>query len=248
MKSAARKSMVTGVCGLVTAAGLMAMVGGMGGCVSYASYPAVAQNTATNDPNTPAMEEVMMAGLRWVVNKYPPGPVSPTGEAPETPTDIAVNLPPGVKPAVYLHVASAVPGGHPLTARMATLPTYHVGGIRIRGDEASLWVFRPAVDLGQSATGGPVYQEVRVWLRGGFQPWHVVSSLESTPGTGEMPELSYYTPEPPPTVHAAAPADSTYKPSPRAQPTATGQEQAPPGGDEPRMDQPEPLAGPQPKR
>lgn len=232
MNSAAWKSMA--VCGLMAA--------GLAGCVSYASYPPVAENTATNNPNTPAMEEVMMAGLSWVASKYPPGPVSPIGEKAERPYDVAVNLPPGVKPNVYRRVAAAVPGGQPLTPENANLPTYHVSEIRVRGDEASVWIFRPAMDLGPSPTGGPVYQEVRLWLRGGLQPWHVVSSLEQTPGMGEMPALTYYEPEAPPTVHAAAPMESTYTPAPR--PYATGQEQSPPGGD---MPQTEPPPGGQPR-
>jgi hypothetical protein len=222
------------VCGLAALAG----------CVSYASYPPVAKNTAINDPNSPAMEEVMMAGLRWVASKYPPVPVSPTGEQPDRPADVAVNLPPGVKPNVYRRVAAAVPGGQPLIPENANLPTYHVASIRVRGDEANVWIFRPAMDLGPSPTGGPVYQEVKLWLRGGLQPWHVVSSLEQTPGTGEVPELSYYREEEPPVRHAAGPMDSTYKPAPKA--VATGQEQTPPAGDAP-MPQTEPPPAGQPR-
>lgn len=240
MNSAARKSIGLGICGLALAAGLA-------GCVSYASYPPVPQNTASNDPNNPAMEEVMMVGLRWVATKYPPGPVSPIGERPATPAEIAVNLPPGIKPAVYRRVAAAVPGGHPLTSETASLPTYHVSGIRVRGDEASIWIFRPALDLGPSPAGGPVHQEVKLWLRGGFQPWHVVSSLEHTPGTGEMPELSYYEPEPPPIRHASLPAEGTYKPAPRAAPIVTGTEQTPPAGDSPAMPTTEPPPAGQPR-
>lgn len=214
-------------------------VAALAGCVSYASYPPVPRNTAINDPNSPAMEEVMMAGLRWVASRYPAGPVSPTGEQPERPADIAVNLPPGVKPNVYRRVAAAVPGGQPLIPENANLPTYHVASIRVRGDEANIWIFRPALDLGPSPTGGPVYQEVKLWLRGGLQPWHVVSSLEQTPGTGEMPALTYYTEEAPPVVRAAGPMESTYKPSPK--PVATGQEQSAPAGDPVPAEQSQPT-------
>lgn len=207
--------------------GLMVVVAaGLAGCVSYASYPAVPKNTAINDPNTPAMEEVMMAGLRWIAAKYPPRASSPTGEALGPAPDVAVNLPKGVKPNVYRRVAAAVPGGQPLTQQNQNLPTYHVTEIRVRGDQANIWILRPSFDLGAAPSGGVVYQEVKLWLRGGLQPWHVVSSLDRTPGSGDTPELAFYEPEGPATVRASAGESGTYKPKPK--PVASGQEQSPP--------------------
>src|SRR5262245_49051204 len=110
----------------------------LAGCVSYANYPPVARDTAIHNPNAPAMEEVMMAGLRWVATKYPPVATSPTSPTP--PAAVAVNLPGNVKPKVYRRVAAAVPGGEPLTTGNQGLPTYHVSSIRIRGDQANIWI------------------------------------------------------------------------------------------------------------
>jgi hypothetical protein len=222
MKSAAWMSVAV----LVAAAGL-------GGCMSYASYPAVPKNTAINNPNTPAMEEVMMAGLRWVASKYPPRASSPTGEPAGPAADVAVNLPKGVTPVVYRRVAAAVPGGQPLIPENQNLPTYHVTEVRVRGDEANIWILRPTFDVGASPAGGPVYQEVKLWLRGGLQPWHVVSSLDRTPGA-EQPELTFYQAESNATVRVSAAESGTYKPRPKEAPVVTGQEQTPPAGEQPK--------------
>lgn len=222
MKSAAWMS-------VVATAGLLAAVAG---CASYANYPPVPRDTALNDPNAPAMEEVMMAGLRWVANKYPPAAASasglPTGPAPE----VAINLPREVKPVVYERVAAAVPGGRPITPETQHLPTYHVSNIRIRGDEAIIWIVRPVWDLGEAPGGGVVYQEVKIWLRGGIRQWHVVTALDRTPGATEIPELAFYSPQPEPTRRASAPPEGTFKPTPRAT-TVTVPETVSPEGDAP---------------
>jgi hypothetical protein len=159
------------------------------GCVNHAHYPPVSGSLGYTNPNTPAVEEVMMAGLRWTATRYP----AASEEAP-----LVINLPEGVRGRVYDRIAAAVPNAQPLTPDNSHLPIYHVGAIRVRGDRAQVSVFRPVLGAGPMSTGETVYQEIRVDLQGGLSPWHVVSWREWTPGSGDAPALNYYTPEPPP--------------------------------------------------
>lgn len=213
------------------------------GCVSYANYPPVPKDTAYNDPNTPAMEEVMMAGLRWIAGKHITDPTAaPAAAGAEEPAKYAVNLPKGVKPAVYRRVARALgPGGRPLTPETSHLPIYHVDSIRIRGDQANIWIYRPAPELGLTPQGLPVYQEVKLWLRGGLQPWRVINAIERTPGAGEVPELNYYEPEKPVEVVPSRGAEQPYKPAPKPKPAAPAPA-TPPA--EPAAPAPEPAPAP----
>jgi hypothetical protein len=168
-----------------------------GGCVSYATYPAVPKNTALNDPNVPAMEEVMMTGLRFVATKYPPGGrPDPTQPAPAiTEPRFALNLPQGVKPRVHERVAAAVGNGAaPLTPETSHLPIYHVTYLRVRGDEAQLNVVRELTELPRTPTGQPVMQEIKLHLRGGLRPWAVTTTREWDPGLLDLPQLNYYEP------------------------------------------------------
>ena len=235
-----KSGLKTGVKTGLTAAGLAAAAAGLSACVSYASYPPVPKNTAINNPNTPAMEEVMMAGLKWVTAKYPITPY----QAGQPSTDrFAISLPPDVKPKVYERVVNAVGGGaEPLTPENESLPIYLVSSIRVRGDQANLWVFRPVLGLGEGPGGKPIYQEVKIWLNGGLTPWHVVSAIDMSPGSGEVPALTYYVPEPPPETRASVTQDQTYKPTSRpaepAQPIVHAEELPPPAGDTPPEEPP----------
>lgn len=167
-----------------------------GGCVSWASYPAAPGEVAIKDPNNPAVEELMMTGMRWVVSKHPPMDASGkhVGEG-----RLALNLPVGIKPKVYRRVAEAAGGGaEPLSEMNKSLPIYHIREIRIRGDEAQLIAVIPAATLGESPAGGPVYQEIKIGFTGGLGPWRVVSFREWGPGGAEAPAPNYYVPEPGP--------------------------------------------------
>lgn len=182
-------------------AAILALVGGatlLGttGCVNYASYPAAPGSIAIRNPNTPAVEEVMMAGLRWTANRYPPAAL-PSELDEQSGPRMVINLPPGVRGLVYERVANVIPGAEPLSPENSHLPIYHVASIRIRGDQAQLDVFRPVQSVGLKPTGETVYQEIRIDLKGGLQPWRVVNWREWTPGSGETPALNYFTPEPP---------------------------------------------------
>lgn len=184
--------------------GLVAAVftlGAVSGCVSWASYPAQPGEAAVKNPNDPAIVDVMTVAMEWVVRKYPPGP-----EDAATPR-LAINLPPGMIPRVYESVARRVGhGAVPLSRAHPDLPVYHVSQLRIRGDEAAVDILRPATELGMGPDGQPVYQEIRVNLRGGVRPWEVTSHREWTPGSvSRMPEMNYLD-QAPPAAPAAPPA------------------------------------------
>lgn len=172
----------------------------LGGCVSWASYPAAPGEAAVKNPNDPALIDVMTTAMEWVVRKYPPGPEQQAGAR------LAVNLPPGIRPRLYEALARDVGhGAVPLTRERTDLPIYHIAQVRIRGDEAAVDILRPLIELGAAPSGEPVYQEVRVNLRGGVRPWTVTSHREWTPGTvSRMPDLNFM--EPPPAATPAAPA------------------------------------------
>jgi hypothetical protein len=220
--------MNTRSCSLALLAGLSTLVA-LNGCVSYANWPPVPDNVAVNDPNSPATAEVMTAGLRWAINKYPPEGESATyeppaprkaGDPPITPR-AAVNIPVGIKSGVYQRIAQDVgPGVVPLTPDSQKLPTYHIGWVRIRGDEAYVTVFRPVLAIGGTSTTSPLYQEIRLGLRGGLQPWTVNSIRPWEVGSKGPPEANYYVPEPAAPAPKPSPfgrdAETTYKPGPRA--------------------------------
>jgi hypothetical protein len=197
----------------------------VGGCVSYASYPAVPRNTAINDPNSPAMEEVMVAGLRYAVEKYPPGGrgegenaggeggAEAGGGGGEAGARLALNLPEGLKPTVYERIARRVgSGAAPLTGETSHLPIYHVSYLRVRGDQAQINIVRPVVEMGLTPEGTPVMQEVKLQLRGGLQPWHVITSREWDPGVVDLPPLNYHTPIPASELAASRSPDDVYRP------------------------------------
>lgn len=172
---------------------ILLLTGFLSGCISWASYPAAPGEIAVKDPNQPVIEELMMSGMRWVVQKYPPVDASGTHAGGGR---IAFNLPFGVRPNVYRRVCEAAGGGaEPLTPDNASLPIYHVRELRIRGDQAQMNVVFPASTLGASPKGGPVYQEVKIGFQGGLRNWRVSSFREWGPGA-EPPEPNFYVPEP----------------------------------------------------
>lgn len=197
--------------GCIAAALAAAAVGGLGGCVGYASYPPVPGDTAINDPNHPPVNEMMAIGLRWAAERYPVDPADPNAA-------FAVNLPVGVRPETYEFVLGRIGGGAmPLTHATASLPTFHVKRVRVRGDSGQVDILRPVLELSPSPTGEPVYQEVTVRMEGGWQPWRVVGRREWSLGAGQAPEPNYLDdllrarrPAPPP------PAAASEEPAPEA--------------------------------
>ena len=207
----------------------LSAIASLGGCASYATYPAIPRNTALNDPNTPAMADVMIAGLRYAAIKFPPGgkpdPTKPI-EAITEPR-FAINLPKGTSPKAYERIVKVVgEGAVALTPETNHLPIYHVTYVRVRGDQAQVNILRAISELPPTPSGLPVQQEIKLQLAGGLRPWHVITARDWDPGLAEMPELNYYAPKGEP-VHAKSNyGEPLYKPAPKtadAEPTTQEQ-------------------------
>ncbi len=154
----------------------------LGGCVGYDTWPPVKGSIARTDPNHPAMEGVMMAGLRWMIERYPP-----SGHEGQ----VAVNVPLGIKPLVYQRIArEAGPRAVPFTDATADLPIYHVKAIRVRGRRAELDVLRPVWEMPRSPDGTQVSQGFTLYFEGGLEPWRVVRHREWMIGVMDPPALN----------------------------------------------------------
>lgn len=184
----------------------------VGGCVGYHSYPPTPEQRARESMGERAPVDVMVRALERVTTLHPP-----TGTG-----GFAVNLPMSTPPDTYASVAHRV-GGEPLSPTSASLPTYHVAGVRVRNGKAWVDVVWPA--------GEGIDRSTTVWLEGGMQPWAVTRVQEWNSGVIPTPEpyfimrASDAAPvEPAPTE--PAPAEPT--PAPETQPASA--EPAPSGG------------------
>lgn len=153
------------------------------GCVGYDSWPPVQQDTLRNDPDAPPMDEIIMAGVGWMIDNRPPkdyhGPV-------------AVNIPTGVSPRHYRRIVSkSHERATPLTRETAALPTYHVKAVRVRGTKAEITVVGPAADMPPGADGTPVTQGYTLYVEGGWRPWRVVRWRAWSIGIMEPPSPNY---------------------------------------------------------
>lgn len=164
-----------------------------GGCVGYASYPYESggkNNFATQDPNTPPADELIMLSLDWVVSKYPP-PAGVAGEASYT-----INIPAGVRRDVYDRILKKLGDrAAPLTPETAkSLPIYQIARIWVRGRNAKVDVLRPVLDGPRGPGGEALYQPITLRIEGGFEPWRVRRHQVWEIGTVPMPPL-YFRPD-----------------------------------------------------
>ncbi len=160
----------------------------LGGCAGYTNINPSPEGAslANQDPNKINPENLMIAALSYVMAEDHRIPGS---------DPIAINLPAGTRKTTYERIARTI--GHnvrPLTSdALATgVPTYHVGRIWIRNDQARVDVYRPVNDA--RTRGTRQYQEVTVLLKGGFQPWHRVGTTSRPIGLAVVPE-PWYVPE-----------------------------------------------------
>lgn len=169
----------------------LAAVAALGGCVGWTTYPPAPGQTAFANPNDLPNTDVMVEAFNWAVRKYPPAPTDPTTGATPPPGSFSVNLPPELKPLIHKRTVGRIKGAVPLTEKSKSLPTYHLVSMRLRGDEAQVSVLCPVGDMTESPSGGAVYQEVRVNLRGGMRAWAVIGHREWTPAPAS-PTLSFF--------------------------------------------------------
>jgi hypothetical protein len=168
----------------------------LSGCVGYTTYSGNSKDARMlRSPNTPGVRDVVVASTRWIMERYPPsGKPNPLRDPSESPTseEFALNLPPGLSERTTRKIVeSLAPGARAMVEENAKLPVYHISYIRIRGDEADVYAFRPVYTLGLLPSGEPPYQEMRLRLRGGLRSWHVVYGMNWMPGTGVPPPIHF---------------------------------------------------------
>ncbi len=134
---------------------LIAIAAGLpaGGCALVASWPAIGDDTAINDPNVSPMPKVIAAGVRECMYRYPViGPY-------------VINLPEGLERFRAERIAQEIgPEASIVTASDQNLPIYHVTRVWVRGDRAQVDVVRP-LDEPKS------WQRVTVYLHHTFDGW-----------------------------------------------------------------------------
>lgn len=179
-----------------------------GGCVGYHSYPPTPEQRARESMGERAPVDVMVRALERVILLHPaPGA-----------SGFAVNLPMTIDPDRYAMVAERV-GGQPMTPSTASLPTYHVAGVRVRNSKAWVDVVWPA--------GEGIDRSTTVWLEGGLQPWEVTRVQEWNSGVIPTPELYFImrADEVPPPVDAAPMEPAPVEPAasePAGEPAPSG--------------------------
>lgn len=193
----------TNVCLLLAAMSLA-----LGGCIGHNNIEPISGATAFENPNEAPVPQAMTTALRWVIERYPPNPEQPIGSFPSEP--IAVNLPTRMRFEMARKVARDVaPNVTILTQEnQRTLPVYHVGRVWVRGDAASVDVFRPVSAFGASPGGQPTYQAITVNLRAGFAPWRVTAHRVWPVGTLDLPLLTFPSPRPAPGMNVPSEPES----------------------------------------
>jgi hypothetical protein len=172
--------------------GLVAMAGSVGCSSGFATYPPPAGEAGEGNPNGFAVMTAMSAGLRSVIERYPPPAELVPADAGtlERPARIALNLLPGVRSEVAERTAERVGmASAPLFEGTADLPTYHVKRVQLRGTRAEVDVIRPLV----TRRGARTTQMVTVELRSELGGYEFVRLREWTPGAFEAPEPFGYT-------------------------------------------------------
>lgn len=166
------------------AAGLLAagLLGSLAGCVGYTTYPAASWQVASDEMNGPPADEIMIAAVRWSVDRYEEG----------TTGSVAINLPDVVRDRTYGIVAYRA-GDRVVAVEpgLENLPTYHLTRLWVRGDKAEVDLLRPVNELGASPTGAPIIQAVTVYLEGGLHAWRVERARHWRIGTDAVPPLHY---------------------------------------------------------
>jgi hypothetical protein len=186
---------------LFVAAGVLC---GLASCQHTATYPSVPTARGfTENPNTPACEQAVVASLQYVASRWTPGQreydesETPRG-LPMVPYDMVVNLPVGTRKMFYERIPASIgPNVKPATAESIAsgLPVFHVGRVWLRFNTGTVDVYRPVTEVGPGADGQPVYQMISLKLERDFgTQWRVVYPRTWSPGDHAPPPI-YYVPE-----------------------------------------------------
>lgn len=188
-------------CALVLVAAVGAGVGV--GCQHVTTYPDVPTAQGfTENPNTPACEQAMVASVQYVASRWAPGKreydenLTPGG-APMVPYEMIVNLPIGTRKMFYERIPAQIgPSVWPVTPETVQtgLPIFHISRVWLRFNSGTVDVLRPATELGAGPDGQPIYQKITLTLKRDFgTQWRVVYGRTWSPGDDTPPEL-YYVP------------------------------------------------------
>jgi hypothetical protein len=162
------------------------------GCVASTAYPhRPGQGYASRDVSHPAIEDICVEALAWMVERYPVPPelAMPTEDG----GVYAINCPMGMNPRVYNRVVEKTgPDARPLTPETEHLPTYHIGRIIVRADRAEIDIYRPVLELGETVE--MVHQPVTLFVKGGLRSWRVERSRPWAIGAFPLPQPNYYRP------------------------------------------------------
>jgi len=172
------------VAGLWLAVGIgVATVVAIAGCAGYNTWPPQEGVRGLSDPNARPNDQVMLASLQYVTDRYPPDTER-----------YAINLPEGLNPRLYKWIVDrAGEGAEPLTVENQDLPIYHLKQIKVRGREAEVMLLRPVTEAGTGPEGEMAYQPITVSLRGGLDGWRIVHRREWIVGLEEPPPLNFWT-------------------------------------------------------
>lgn len=160
---------------------------GLAGCTSviYDSNPegTAAQLEEKPDFASHTVQNLLAETVGWAVENYPPPDEG--GEA-----WFAINLPRGLTREQYIGVATRIgERAAPITPETEYLPTYHVGWVWMRGDNARVDVFRPVYALAMGDE--PVYQAITLYLHRRWASWRVERTQPWEPGVVELPPIYY---------------------------------------------------------
>ena len=166
---------------------------GLGGCLGYNNIEPIEGASGWTNPNSPPVPTAMSTALRWVVDRYPPSDEGFTGHTTTMP--FAVSFPTTTRPEIGEMVLSqaTLPHARPLTTDTESLPTYLIGRVWVRGDMATVDIFRPVPTLAKDKDGKPFYQCITVNLRSGLSPWRIVSHRVWSVGSVDVPLANYMT-------------------------------------------------------
>lgn len=191
---------------LLTTTALGLAAGGLTGC-QYQNTPKIeSARGVTQDPNLPTPVRLMSLAVRYVAARYDPATKTmmddPAGPLPsEVAFPMAIGCPDGMTADKYQRVAREVgPNCVPLSAKVrdeGVLPVWSVERVWVRGNTATVDVYRPMRELPPGPDGKPVYQMITVRLEGYYNAWRAVHAR--TWGAGDFPSPS-------PAVYAPTPA------------------------------------------
>ncbi len=189
----------------------------LGGCLGYNNIEPIEGASGFVDPNSPPVPTAMSTALRWVVDRYPPNDEGFTGQTTLAP--FAVSFPLRTRPGVGEMVLrqATLPHAQMLTVENESLPVYRIGRVWVRGDMATVDVFRPIPTLQKGSDDQPFYQCITVNLRSGLSPWRIVSHKVWSVGTVDLPLVNYMTSKGSsvvPEAAAAEPAETPAAPAP----------------------------------